>query len=50
MQDVTHIYQMIDHLIESMEDTGVDPSIIELISDAKELLEESQAHEDNDQE
>ena len=48
MQDIVHIYQMIDHLIESMEEAGVDPAITDLISDAKELLEESQEQEDND--
>ena len=40
MTDFGHIYGMIDHLIEAMEDSNIDPSVISLIFDCKEALED----------
>ena len=48
MQDVAHIYKILDHLIESMEDAGIDPAVIDMILDAKEALEESTTSQDEE--
>lgn len=40
MTNFVHIYDMIDHLIEAMEDSNIDSSIISLVLDCKEALED----------
>ena len=36
-----HLFDVFDHLIESLEEAGVDPVILDMVSDAREALEDS---------
>jgi len=36
-----HLFDVFDHLIESLEDAQVDPVVIDMVNDAREALEES---------
>ena len=40
MMNFDHIFDMIDHLVEAMEDSNIDSSIIGLVFDCKEALED----------
>jgi|TARA_R110001583_G_scaffold57072_1_gene171553 hypothetical protein len=49
MTDISHVYAIFEHLIESLEDARIDPVIIAMINDAREALEEnSQIDSDSD--
>tara|TARA_R110000824_G_C14925685_1_gene648163 strand:+ start:300 stop:464 length:165 start_codon:yes stop_codon:yes gene_type:complete len=43
MNDVKHLFDQFDHLIESLEDENVDPMIVDMVNEAREALEESLA-------
>ncbi len=36
-----HLFDVFDHLIESLEDAQVDPVVIDMVTDAREALEDS---------
>ena len=45
-----HLFDVFDHLIESLEDAQVDPVVIDMVTDAREALEDSLDElEDEDQ-
>ena len=49
MKNLEHLYDIFDHLIESLEDAHVDPIVIELTNDARTALEESLEDDDSNQ-
>lgn len=36
-----HLFDVFDHLIESLEEAQVDPVVIDMVNDAKEAFEDS---------
>lgn len=36
-----HLFDVFDHLIESLEEAGVDPVVQDMVADAREALEDS---------
>ena len=36
-----HLFDIFDHLVESLEDAHADPMVIDMVTDAREALEES---------
>ncbi len=36
-----HLFDIFDHLVESLEDEQVDPVVIDMVNDAREALEDS---------
>tara|TARA_Y100000817_G_scaffold213236_1_gene167574 strand:- start:428 stop:568 length:141 start_codon:yes stop_codon:yes gene_type:complete len=43
-----HLFDVFDHLVESLEDAQVDPIVIDMVNDAREALEDSLAEEEEE--
>lgn len=41
-----HLFDVFDHLIESLEDAQADPMVIDMVNDAREALEDSLEEDD----